>query len=187
MSNRINNSPLLAVVVAIVVAGVALLFSASPASAAECKGGSVPGYELSSERVAKVTLCLINKERRSRGVGALEQSAEAREAALAHSSVMVQKRCFSHICPGEADLLTRLSRSDYLPCNCSWGVAENIAYGFGRESSPRMIVAAWMGSAPHRLNILNRAYEHIGIGVRRGSPSGGSGAATYTTDFGYRD
>ena len=187
MSNRINKSPVLAAIVAIAVAGVALLFSASPASAAECKGGSVPGYELSSKRAAKVTLCLINRERRSRGIGSLKQSGDAREAALAHSAVMVDKRCFSHLCPGEADLLTRLTRSDYLPCNCSWGVAENIAYGFGRESAPRMIVAAWMGSPPHRMNILNRSYEHIGVGVRRGSPSGGSDAATYTTDFGYRN
>lgn len=172
---------------ALLIAVLAFVISASPASAAECKGGSAPGYELSSKQAAKATLCLINKERRAHGVGALEQSAKAREAALAHSSVMVRERCFSHTCPGEADLLKRLSQTDYLPCNCSWGVAENIAYGFGNESSPRMMVAAWMNSAPHRMNILNGAYEQIGIGVRRGSPSGGSGAATYTTDFGYRN
>jgi uncharacterized protein YkwD len=168
MSNRINNSPILAAIVAIVVAGIALLFSAGPASAAECKGGSVPAYELSSKSAARATLCLINKERRARGVGSLAASADAREA-------------------GEGDLLQRLSRADYLPCNCSWGVAENIGYGFGRDSSPRSMVAAWMASPPHRLNMLNRAYEHIGVGIRRGSPSGGGDAATYTTDFGYRN
>jgi uncharacterized protein YkwD len=187
MSNRINNSPILAAVVAIAVAGIALLFSAGPASAAECKGASVPAYELSSKSAARATLCLINKERRARGVGSLAASADAREAAAAHSAVMVRERCFSHVCPGEGDLLQRLSRADYLPCNCSWGVAENIGYGFGRDSSPRSMVAAWMGSPLHRLNMLNRAYEHIGVGIRRGSPSGGSDAATYTTDFGYRN
>lgn len=187
MSKRLNRSKIAALAAGLLLALVALAFTAAPASAAQCKGGSVPGYELSSKRVAKVTLCLVNKERRSRGIGKLKMSGDARKAALAHSSVMVRKRCFSHACPGEGDLLKRLSRADYLPCNCSWGVAENIAYGFGKQSSPRMIVGAWMGSPPHRMNLLNRAYEHIGVGVRRGSPSGGGQAATYTTDFGYRN
>lgn len=187
MSNRINRSPILAALVAIAIAGVALLFSAGPASAADCKGGSVPAYQLTSKQAAKATLCLINKERRARGLGSLDVSGEARDAAIAHTSVMVRRHCFSHLCPGEGDLLKRLNQADYLPCNCSWGVAENIGYGYGNESSPRAMVAAWMASPPHRLNILSRAYEHIGIGVRRGSPAGGSGAATYTTDFGYRN
>lgn len=187
MSKRVNSSRIAALAAALLVAVLALAFAASPASAAVCKGGSVPGYELTQKRAAKATLCLINKERSSRGIGKLKMSGDARKAALAHSSVMVRQRCFSHVCPGEGDLLKRLSQADYLPCDCSWGVAENIAYGSGNESSPRAMVDAWMGSAPHRVNILNRAYEHIGVGVRHGSPTGGSQAATYTTDFGYRN
>jgi uncharacterized protein YkwD len=183
MSNRINNSPILAAIVAIVVAGIALLFSAGPASAAECKGGSVPAYELSSKSAARATLCLINKERRARGVGSLAASADAREAAAAHSAVMVRERCFSHVCPGEGDLLKRLSRADYLPCNCSWGVAENIGYGFGRDSSPRSMVAAWMASPPHRAIILDGRFDVVGLGVAPGSPVGAGGSATVTADF----
>ena len=187
MSERLNSSRIAALAAALLIVALALAFSASPAAAADCKGGSVPGYELTGKRAGKATLCLINKERSSRGLDRLEMSGDARKAALAHSTVMVRKRCFSHTCPGEGDLLKRLSQADYLPCNCSWGVAENIAYGFGNESSPRAMVDAWMGSPPHRVNILNRSYEHIGVGVRHGSPTGGSQAATYTTDFGYRN
>ncbi|MBK5117578.1 MAG: hypothetical protein JJE23_11745, partial [Thermoleophilia bacterium] len=74
-----------------------------------------------------------------------------------------------------------------LPCNCSWGLGENIAYGFGSQSSPKLIVKAWMKSSGHRANILNRSFEHIGIGIKPGVPTSGSHGATYTTTFGYRD
>lgn len=43
-----------------------------------------------------------------------------------------------------------------------------------------------MGSSSHRANILG-SYEHVGAGVRWGSPnSRGSQAGTYTLDFGYK-
>jgi uncharacterized protein YkwD len=46
-----------------------------------------------------------------------------------------------------------------------------------------------MKSEGHRRNILDPDFEHIGIGIVWGSPSStvGGKAATYTTDFGYRD
>ena len=101
---------------------------------------------------------------------------------------MVRKRCFSHQCPGESDLVGRLVKARYLPCSCSWGIGENIAYGSGRDGSPRNVVQAWMRSSEHRANILNGSYQHIGIAVARGTPSTGRSrdGATYTTDFGYR-
>ncbi len=101
---------------------------------------------------------------------------------------MVRRKCFSHECPGEADLTGRLTSARYLPCGCSWAIAENIAYGGGRLGSPREIVEAWMHSPDHRTNMLNPDYRDIGIGADDGTPTGGRGAdgATYTTDFGYR-
>ena len=82
----------------------------------------------------------------------------------------------------------QLTRTGYLPCNCSWGIAENIAYGSGGAGSPRGIVAAWMHSPEHRANILNGSYRHIGVAADSGTPVTGRqrDAATYTTDFGYK-
>jgi uncharacterized protein YkwD len=158
------------------------------AGAAQCKGGDASPAQLSGKRAAKAVLCLINKQRRSHGDRVLKRQHEQTKAAAKHNRRMVRKRCFSHQCPGESDLTGRLTKARYLPCNCSWGIAENIAYGSGRSGSPRSIVDAWMHSAEHRANILNGSYQHIGVAVASGSPAGGSDrdAATYTTDFGYR-
>ncbi len=86
---------------------------------------------------------------------------------------MIRKDCFAHQCAGERDLVGRVEAAGYLPCKCSWSVGENIAWGSGSSSSPRRIVDAWMNSAPHRANILDRRFEDIGVAVDDGSPGGG--------------
>ncbi len=154
---------------------------------AGCKYSSTPAFEIKRKQARKATLCLINKQRRSRGLSRLREQKAQRKAAKKHTKNMLKRGCFGHKCPGEGDLVDRITATRYLPCGCSWGVAENIAYGYGIESSPKRIVRAWMRSSGHRANILNRSYEHIGIGIRPGSPSGRRNAATYTTTFGYRD
>lgn len=168
-----------------------LLLAAAPGSAeaAQCKGADRAPAQLSKDRAEHILLCLINGERTERGLAKLKGDSAQAKAARKHTKVMVRQRCFSHQCSGEADLVTRIERTSYLPCNCYWGVGENLAYGEGREGSPRGLVQAWMNSPMHRANILNRRYEHIGIGIVWGTPSVGSdrGSATYTTDFGYRD
>lgn len=167
---------------------VALAILPGSAGAAQCKGGDASPGQLSGKRAAKAVLCLINKERRGHGDRALKRQHEQTKAAAKHNRRMVRKRCFSHQCPGESDLTGRLTKARYLPCSCSWGIAENIAYGSGRSGSPRGIVEAWMHSAEHRANILNGSYQHIGVAVTSGTPAGGADrdAATYTTDFGYK-
>ncbi len=167
-----------------------LLAAASPteAGAAECRGADATPAKLKQREAAKAVLCLVNKERRARGLGPLHRQGEQSEAAVKHTKVMIRDRCFSHQCPGESDLVGRLVRADYLPCNCSWGIGENIAYGSRTLGSPSRVVDAWMNSSDHRANILSRNYQHIGIGVAWGTPSGGRerASATYTADFGYR-
>ncbi len=95
--------------------------------------------------------------------------------------------CFSHQCPREPDLESRLRRSGYLNGAGSYGIGENIAWGGGDRGSPRGIVRSWMRSSGHRANILDRDFEHIGVGVVWGSPSNRrADAGLYTADFGYR-
>jgi uncharacterized protein YkwD len=158
------------------------------AEAAQCKGGDASPAKLSGKRQATAVFCLINKERRSHGIRPLKRQHEQTKAARKHNRLMIRKGCFSHQCPGESDLTGRLTKANYLPCNCSWGIAENIAYGSGRRGSPRNIVEAWMHSSEHRANILNSSFRHIGIAAGDGTPSSARSrnGATYTTDFGYR-
>jgi len=171
---------------ALIVFAIALLPGA--ASAAQCKGGDVAPAKLSNERAARAVLCLLNKERRRHHMKPLRGQRAQAKAARKHNRQMIRRRCFSHECPGEPDLVGRLTRAGYLPCSCSWGIAENIAYGTGRSGSPRQIVSGWMRSPDHRANILNPSYRHIGVAAAAGTPSAGRGrdGATYTTDFGYK-
>ena len=168
---------------------LAVLASApSHAAAAQCRGGDAGPAKLSDKRAARAVLCLLNKERRQHHLRPLRRQHAQAKAAREHNRKMIRSRCFSHQCPGEKDLVGRLTAARYLPCNCSWGVGENIAYGTGRHGSPRRIVSAWMHSPDHRANILNRSFQHIGVAVSSGTPSAGRArdAATFTTDFGYK-
>jgi uncharacterized protein YkwD len=160
---------------------------AASGQAADCPNSSAAAYRLSGHEARRATLCLINRERAKRGLHALHAEKGPQQAAGAHNRLMLRKDCFSHQCAGERDLVGRIEASGYLPCSCSWSVGENIAWGSGSSSSPRQIVDAWMGSPPHRANILNGQFEHIGVAVDRGSPDGPGDAATYTTDFGFKD
>jgi uncharacterized protein YkwD len=98
-----------------------------------------------------------------------------------------QRNFFSHESPGGSDLADRVRRTGYLDGARSWALGENIAWGSGSRATPASIVGVWMNSSGHRDNILDRGFEHIGIGVARGAPVPDvSDGATYTTDFGRR-
>ncbi len=172
---------------ALLVALLLMLAGPTAGASAACKAADKPAYSVSSKTARKATLCLINKQRAKHGMKKLKEDGGQRKAAKKHTRRMLKKGCFSHVCPGEGDLVSRVNATSYLPCNCSWGLGENIAYGFGSQSSPKLIVKAWMKSSGHRANILNRSFEHIGIGIKPGVPTSGGHGATYTTTFGYRD
>lgn len=168
------------------VAVIALGPGAARGEAAQCAAAGTPAYKLDRKAARKATLCAINVERDRRGLRRLEFDGKQQEAAARHNRVMIEKRCFSHQCAGERDLVGRFIAAGYLPCTCSWAVAENIAWGAGSTSSPRSIVNAWMNSSAHRMNILNPRFDEVGVGVHRGSPEGGRRAATFTMDFGFK-
>jgi uncharacterized protein YkwD len=158
------------------------------AAAAQCRGSDAAPAKLGKHQASNAVLCLINKERRHHGMTKLELQPEQMKAAQKHTKRMIRERCFSHQCPGEADLAGRLEETHYLPCSCTWGIGENLAYGARELGSPRGIVDAWMHSPEHKMIMLNGSYRHIGIGIVWGTPNGGRdrSSATYTTDFGFR-
>lgn len=169
------------------VGGPSPLPAPATASAASCPGSDSSPRQISSEQASKMVVCLINRERAKHGLHKVHVRGELDGAAEYHSANMQATDCFDHTCPGEPALTGRYEKSDYLPCGCSWGAAENIAWGPRGKGSPRSIVDAWMGSAEHRANILSGSYTDVGVGVRWGSPDKPSeSAGTYTLDFGYR-
>ena len=100
-------------------------------------------------------LNLINQYRVSEGCGQLTMDVDLMEAAMQRSAE-------------NAVMATALSKIDHQRPDgtecftvCIKSQGENIAAGF---ISPEKVVDAWMNSSGHRANILNSAYQSVGIG-----------------------
>lgn len=157
---------------------------AAPASAAGCANDDIAPTSKSLSEVKAATLCLVNEERADRGLKPLSTDARLGRAALRHSRDMVNRRYFDHRSPSGATMVERAKRARYFASASSWSLAENLAWGTGSLGTPKAIVRGWMNSSTHRANILNGRLREVGLGVVTGTPSAGSGGATYTMLFG---
>lgn len=166
---------------------VGLRSGTARANARGCTNAQVPGPRLRPKTAAKAIRCLIDGERLRRGLPDLESRSELTDAAKYHTHLMLSDGCFSHQCAGEPDLVARTTAARYLPCNCTWIVAENLAWGLGAQSSPAAIVDAWMHSPPHRETLLMGQLKDVGVAVRDGRPGDRTApGSTYTADFGVK-
>jgi uncharacterized protein YkwD len=163
---------------------------ATPGAAAApgaCAAANASPAQTSAGQLEDTVLCLVNRERTSRGLSRLRSNGKLDRAARGHSRHMVHAKFFSHDSPSGASVLERVKRKGY---RSSGGlmVGENIAWGSGRYATPAEIVNGWMHSSGHRANVLRREFTEIGVGVAIGAPRAvqGQPAATYTTDFGRR-
>jgi uncharacterized protein YkwD len=136
------------------------------------------------EPAGQATVCLVNRERTTRGLPQLRLNPLLSATSLEHSQDMVRLNYFEHTSADGRTVGDRLRIIGWSRgVNASAG--ENIAYGVGSKSTPKAIVAAWMRSKGHREDILRPAFTEIGIGVALGAPEvTASDSATYTTDFG---
>jgi uncharacterized protein YkwD len=150
------------------VALVALLATAAPADAAS---------------TASDTIRLLNAARAVRGVPVLHADRRLARAARGHSRDMVARGYFDHVAPGGDDLHHRVARSGWLRSRRHWRLAETLAWGSGSRAAPESIVAAWLGSPPHRRILLDPRLRRIGLGVAPRTPAGAPGV-TVTADFG---
>ena len=171
-----------------VLATFAALALSGPAAAdpSRCASPDLRPGAASEDALESATLCLVNRERARRGLRALHVNRRLSRAALSHTHDMVQKRYFGHVSRNGLNLVDRLRLTGYLRRAQRWLVGENLAWGMNDAGTPRSTVAGWMRSPPHRRNILNRRFREIGIGVAELPFEGSSGAAAYTTTFGYR-
>jgi len=159
-------------------ASTAAVAAPEASAAAHCAGAKRTLEQLGPEASRAATLCALNRERARRHLRALRLDRRLTGAAQRHSEDMVAHGYFAH-----GDFGARIRHSGWTRHRSSWMIAENIGYGSGAMGTPAGIVDAWMHSAGHRANILERRFRYIGIGIASGMPSGGGGA-TYSTDFG---
>lgn len=107
---------------------------------------------------------LINKERTSRGLRALQVDLAITEVARKHSQEMIDLKYFSHNSPRSGSPFDRLKAA-----GISYSYAgENIAGNRSVEAAHTSL----MNSEGHRANILNSKYTHIGLGIKQGGTYG---------------
>ena len=112
------------------------------------------GQEAVKSYVEQV-VALVNIERAKVGLPALTMSEDLNRAAQIRAKEIVQS--FSHTRPNGSSFSSVLKEN-----GISYrGAGENIAWG---QRTPEAVVNAWMNSAGHRANILNKNYTTIGVG-----------------------
>jgi uncharacterized protein YkwD len=121
-------------------------------------GTTVPPPPSEAEALAAEVVRLTNLERAAVGRSTLSVHPAVVAAAVTHSQDQAAQGRISHTGSDGSNTGTRLTRSGFTWR--TWG--ENVAAGQRTASD---VVAAWMGSAGHRANMLSSSFTTIGIGV----------------------
>ena len=108
------------------------------------------------QRLRQEVLDLVNAERISRGLSALELDDAMCKAAQLRAEEITES--FSHTRPNGTKCFTALNEAGIYYNSCG----ENIAEGYSTAAD---VMAGWMNSDGHRANILGRSFKKIGIGV----------------------
>lgn len=154
-------------------------------AAASCTKRNLLPSRQNLREIRSATLCLMNLERRRRGLAPLRPHRRLALASSRHSRDMVRRGYFAHETPAGRTLVDRLRAARYIRRGRGWAVGENLAWGSGALATPAAIVRAWMNSPGHRRNLLSAEFHYVGLGIVAGNPRANTGA-TFTTDFGQR-
>jgi uncharacterized protein YkwD len=180
-SPTVRRRPLSLAAAAIAAVAVSLTLTATAAAAVRarhhrhaksgCAGASTAIAASTKSALRAAVVCLINRQRTSRGLPALTADSKLDRSAQGWTNEMVSHHEFTH----GADFAERISAAGF-----HWSQAgENIATGY---PTPDSVVTAWMRSAGHCVNILDPAFRYVGTGVSRGATIVSPG--TWTQDFG---
>jgi uncharacterized protein YkwD len=151
-------------------------------AASPCTLGGSPAATAAAETAA--LRCLVNEERRARGLAPLRGSRLLDRSAQLRASAI--RRCgqFSHAPCGQT-FVAPFARVGYLRGGAA--VAENLAWGESGLGSPRGAVDLWLRSSQHRANLLRPGWRDLGIGlVRAPSLFGRSSVTVWVVQFGRR-
>lgn len=143
----------------------------TPAGVGQRRGiVTVPGGKVA--QYAAQVVSLVNTQRGQNGCGLLTVNSRLTLAAQRQTDDMVARHFFDHTNPDGVDPGARITATGY-----RWSTyGENIAYG---QQTPSEVMDSWMHSPGHRANILNCAFQEIGVGVNLNS-----GVPYWTQDFG---
>ena len=170
-----------------VLAAWALVASA-PAAAADCGPVGIQVTGLNEAQMESSITCLINDERASYGLQPVTPNSDLRQAALSHSTEMINQGYFEHTSPSGLTFMDRIESTGYMGGTRSWTVGENLVWGTGPLSTPQALVTAWMNSPPHRENLLRPTFREVGVAALAGTPvsSDDLTGVTVSSEYGYR-
>jgi uncharacterized protein YkwD len=150
LTGRVSRATALAL-----LAGAALVGCTPGTAAVVTSGGSSPaGSALSTEETRFVDL--LNAERSSAGLATLAVNSGAASVARSWASQLAQSGNLDH----NPNLASDISAN----VTASWvRIGENVGSGGDTDSVHRAMIA----SSSHRSNILDSAYDIVGVGVVR--------------------
>lgn len=169
--------------------GAAAAKARAKVASERCESADALPGQVSVTDARDAVLCLMNAQRTARGLKRLRAQPDLAEAAGRFARQMVRDRFFDHTSPGGSTMVSRIKATSYLRDAVRWTVGENLAWGTGTKATPRATVDAWMNSADHRANLLDRSFAEVGIGIAPGAPAelqADETGGTYVTDFGRR-
>jgi uncharacterized protein YkwD len=172
-------------IVSVVAAVTALAGGNAAAAQAACANADRTPDSATVSELRAATVCLINAERKQRGLATLRANSGLHLAGEGHAREMVRLRYFSHRSASGGDFRDRILRTGFARGTRAL-VGENLAWGSQASGTARSMVNFWMGSPGHRANILKPEFREIGVAVVHGSPRGASNSATYAAEFGRR-
>jgi uncharacterized protein YkwD len=126
---------------------------------AAAKAPDIP-FEAYDFQTEEQLLALANQSRRQAGAPPLTIDAGLSQAARIHAQAMREARRLSHQLDGEPSLPQRLAATTQLQLEQE---GENVALDYDAEHGHQRL----MLSPPHRANLLNPAYNVVGLGVVR--------------------
>jgi uncharacterized protein YkwD len=153
--------------------------AALQAVAAACAGATSAAGDTHAQLEAMY--CGVNTVRRTFRLGVVRGNGPLNRSSLLKANAV--RRCgFSHT-PCGMSFTSTFRQAGYLPAR-SFG--ENLAWGQADYGSPLHTLAMWLGSPPHRANLLSGKWRDLGIAVQRGRMFGHDGVALWVMEFGRR-
>jgi uncharacterized protein YkwD len=139
------------------IGGAARLPLVAALVAVACTVPASAAYAATSVDETGTVVALVNQERKEAGCDPVTVDDRITAAAEDHSQDQADMGKMTHTGSDGSTVGKRVTRAGY-----TWSkVGENVASG---TTSPERVMELWMNSDAHRENILNCAFENIGVG-----------------------
>jgi uncharacterized protein YkwD len=140
--------------------------------------------------VDAATLCLLNQLRAAHHLLPLRSNHELQAVATTQVGGMVRRDYFGDNSPSGQSPAALIETLPYGAQAASLSTAQDVGWGTLSDATAAGMVAAWMGSPPHREIILTAEFRDAGVGVAPAVPSQlgcGNRGATYAVEFAARE